>query len=66
MADQRQEAKAEDAVKKMHELMTLKDQHRWLRRQNIRKEKRKVKAPISDAGVMPAEQRLPISHFPSE
>lgn len=64
--DQCQEAKAGDAMKKNQELTALKDQHRQLRRQNSSKEMGKVKAPISGAGEMPAEQRLPVSHLPRE
>lgn len=44
--------------------MSLKDQHRWLRRQNSSKENGKVKAPLSGAGEMAAE--LPVLHIPRE
>lgn len=60
-ADQCQEAKAGDAMKKIQELTALKDQHRRLRRQNSNKENGKIKAPISGTGEMPAE--LPVSHL---
>lgn len=66
MADQCQEAKAGDTMKKIQELTALKNQHRRLGRQNSRKEKGKAKSPISGTGETSAEQRLPLSHIPRE